>query len=173
MTTAKPSYADLLAKRVSTGARQIIREKVSLDPALFADLEDARQAMYAEQLKVKDGKPTKANGGPLNAAKDRVEAIEQQIRDSTIVVTLRALSADQLIAVQAGVVDETPVVDVWRARLAEAFAEAKTPSGDAIPEIGKGEWAQLLATVATGELQKWHNDLEKAGNAPSFPTFAK
>lgn len=170
----KPSYLDLLNKRVSAGARRIVREKVSLDPELFEEYEAVKQELSAEIAATKrDDKPTKMNGGPLDALRARVDDLEQQIKDTTIVVTLKALNSEDLLQAQTTVTEDSPMVDVWRARLTVAFVEAKTVDREPIPEIDRAEWSRLLSITASGELQKWHNDLERAGGAPAFPTFAK
>ena len=169
------SYADLLALRVENDERPIIREKVCLKPRLFADLTEARDEYDRLKAATRDStgeqQPTR-NGGPLAAARERVEKLEAEVLATSIRVTLSAFAGAKLAELTKATEDSL-MVERWRVFVAEAFVEANTLDGEPLPQITKEKWAALVRVASSGELMTWYSHLDNLSAAPEFPTRAR
>ena len=164
----KPTYLDLLNKRVETKAQRTTQVRVALDPSLMDQLDDARESLAAERAK-----RGKMVNPALDAAAERVAALERQLLDTCLVITLHALTADDMLVSRARTTDKTPVGEFWKRDLAQAFLRAEDGNGHLIEDIGQDDWARLLEVIPVGELQTWHSKLGRIAMAPEFPTSAK
>lgn len=169
----KPSYLDLLNKRVEGDLRQTVKVRVALDPDLLAELDEAKEQLAELRRKhsQKPDQPAKLDGGPLGKAQDRVTELEARILDTTLVVTLRSLNSADFLASRAKVTDDTPVNQVIKSDLTVAFQRAEDGHGHPVEDIARDDWSRLLEVIPAGELQTWHGMLGKAGSAPNFPTL--
>ena len=162
------TYRDLLDRRVQADARQTIVVQVCLDPDLLVELDAARHGMVpAARRSIGDA------GGVPEEATARLGAAEAAVRAATIHVTLSTLSADELLAAQADMGQDTPMATMWKRHLAAAFRAVRDGNGTPVDDIDRERWAVLLDVVPAGELQTWHGRLSKAGQAPDFPTSAR
>ena len=167
----KPTYLDLLNKRVETKAQRTTQVRVALDPSLMDQLDEARESLAAERVTAK--RAGKMNNSGLDAAIERVSALEQQLLDTCLVITLHALTADDMLVSRARTTDKTPVGEFWKRDLAQAFLRAEDGNGHLVEDIGQDDWARLLEVIPVGELQTWHSKLGRIAMAPEFPTSAK
>lgn len=159
----KPNYRDLLDRRVESGARQIIRVQVCLDPERLADLEDARAVALARPA-------GKYGGAPDDAAQSRLASLEEEVRAATIVVTLRTPTVGELVP-PAGADAET-AGELWVRVLGSGFCRAEDLDGQPV-DLSREDWQRLLPHVPATELQQWNKRLEAAGRQLDFPTRAK
>nr|DAF00012.1 MAG TPA: hypothetical protein [Caudoviricetes sp.] len=171
-----PNYLDLLDKRVSANMRRIAKLHVYLDPEAISALDEARQRLEAERLRASDESArVKLCGSALDRLRDHVAQLEQEVRESTLVVVIQALSDLQELESatfrQEG--ENANQAPFLRKRLELAFVRAESVDGDPAPDVTVEHWRQILDITAPGELAFWSQKLNRAGQAPEFPTFAK
>lgn len=174
-TVDQDAYLALIDARVSGAAklRPVVRP-ISLKPALYADREAAILEVNTQiGLAGREGAaPPKMNGSPLEKARKRVEAIEQEIRDTTIVVTLRPKDGPAMTALFKAFPDDQAMVDWWAHEAAELFESAATPDGTPLPGITQDKIRPLIAALPFGELNAIHREIEAAQEAPDFHSLA-
>ncbi|NLA28274.1 MAG: hypothetical protein GX875_01260, partial [Propionibacterium sp.] len=84
-----------------------------------------------------------------------------------------ALTADDMLVSRAKATDKTPMGELWKRDLTQAFLRAEDGNGHLVEDIGQDDWARLLEVIPAGELQTWHSKLGRIAGAPDFPTSAK
>lgn len=171
----KPTYLDLLNQRIENEEVQsLIKVQVALKPILFDQLRVAQEAVAQERNRLRrEGAQVKMNDTTLEELTQVVEDLEQQIQDTTLVVTLHALTTDDLLKSHVGTDIKTPSGIIWKKDLTQAFVRAEDGNGNLVEDIHQEEWARLLEVIPAAEVQTWHGMLGQAGMAPNFPTFKK
>ena len=168
------NYFDLLEQRIAANARQYITVRVALRPELLTQLDEARDFLNEERSRVRrEGAMVKLNGSTFEQAQEAVEALEEEIRRTCLVVTLLAMTPEDFVIARAGVTKDTPTGEIWKKDLGQAFDHAEDADGNLVEDIHKEQWKRLLEVIPGGELQTWHGKLAKVGDAPDFPTFGK
>ena len=167
-------YLSLIRQRVEAQARPTVRVQVCLVPDLLTELADARKAAAV---------PARAEAGrrigdppaePNPEARARLANVEQQVLDATLVVVLQALTTADLAASRAGTdLNTTTQGEYWVRDLTQAFGWAEDGNGNRATDVGRTEWGAILSVTPAAEVQYWHAQLSKAGQAPDFPTSAK
>lgn len=155
-TVNKPSYLELLNKRVAADARGTCEVRVCLRPELEDELRTLRE---------RPGRRNLADTGQS----ERLAELEAEIRAATLVVTLRALSVGDLVTSQAKLSPTSPQGESIKAQLGVAMVAVHDADGNPVTDIGRDEWRRLLDVMPAQQLQVWHGQLAKAGQAVDFP----
>ena len=194
--TAKPNYTDLIARRATANTRRLYKVPLCLDPSLYADRDTAREA---HRDAVAQAAAAKAAGTasrtrlsdthPVTVTKQTLEAIEQQIRDASLVLVVAGRTSDETVRViktvaQLDVPEDAPTGDraqaeadntfaLNRALFLDAYQWAETLDGERLPEISVEQISSLLPTLSTGEMNTLVMARNLASAAPDFPTLRR
>ena len=102
----KRDYAALLAKRATANTRRLYKLPLCLDPTLYAERDAAREALReaekedaAQRARGTSPRAKMADVNPLAAAKTRLEAAEDAIRDVSIVLVVAGRTSDETVRV--------------------------------------------------------------------------
>ena len=166
------TYAELLAKRITTAPRRVVRIPVYLDRDSIDELEQARADLSAERarLAATEGKVKQGSIVRLSAA---VADLEKRVAQTTIIAVLQALSSVDEETLRA---EHDPVEESFAyltARLARAFQRWETTDGERIDDLSETDWRRIIEVTPAAELTAWTAQLNRSGQAPDFPTFAR
>ena len=189
----KRDYAALLATRANANTRRLYKLPLCLDPTLYAERDAAREALReaekedaAQRARGTSPRAKMADVNPLAAAKARLEAAEDAIRDVSIVLVVAGRTADETVRVvksQAVVEvpdDATPeqkadaqanqTFQLNRALFMDAYQWAEDLDGERLADIGRDQIEALLPTLTSGEMDTLVMARNIASAAPDFPT---
>ena len=189
----KRDYAALLAKRATANTRRLYKLPLCLDPTLYAERDAAREALReaekedaAQRARGTSPRAKMADVNPLAAAKARLEAAEDAIRDVSIVLVVAGRTSDETVRViksQAIVElpdDATPeqkadaeanrTFQLNRALFMDAYQWAEDLDGERLTDIGRDQIEALLPTWTSGEMDTLVMARNIASAAPDFPT---
>ena len=188
----KRDYAALLAKRANANTRRLYKLPLCLDPTLYAERDAAREALREAE---KEDAAQRARGtqprvkmndvSRLAAAKARLEAAEDAIRDASIVLVVAGRTSDETVRViksQAVIEvpdDATPeqkadaqanqTFQLNRALFLDAYQWAEDLDGERLTDIGRDQIEALLPTLTSGEMDTLVMARNIASSAPDFP----
>ena len=189
----KRDYAALLAKRANANARRLYKLPLCLDPTLYAERDAAREALReaekedaAQRARGTSPRAKMADVNPLAAAKARLEAAEDAIRDVSIVLVVAGRTADETVrVVKSQAVVEVPddatleqkadaqanqTFQLNRALFMDAYQWAEDLDGERLTDIGRDQIEALLPTLTSGEMDTLVMARNIASAAPDFPT---
>ena len=189
----KRDYAALLAKRANANTRRLYKLPLCLDPTLYAERDAAREALReaekedaAQRARGTSPRAKMADVNPLAAAKTRLEAAEDAIRDVSIVLVVAGRTSDETVRViKSQAVIEVPddatleqKADVEadqrfrlnRALFMDAYQWAEDLDGERLADIGRDQIEALLPTLTSGEINMVVTARTIASSAPDFPT---
>ena len=173
MSETKPTYLDLLQRRIDAGARREARHRISLAPELFAAYEAAKAAVAGMRGNTDDDKPAKMSSALVQATRDR-DRLAEQIRESTIVVVMRSKEGAEM----ARLVNAAPeageiVAERWRRICVACYDHAESLDGERLDGIDAAQFEALWGALGFGEQQALFTALEDSLEEPDFPTFGK
>ncbi len=189
----KRDYAALLAKRANANTRRLYKLPLCLDPTLYAERDAAREALReaekedaAQRARGTSPRAKMSDVNPLAAAKARLEAAEDAIRDVSIVLVVAGRTSDETVRViksQAVIEvpdDATPEqkaraeadqrFQLNRALFMDAYQWAEDLDGERLTDIGRDQIEALLPTLTSGEMDTLVMARNIASSAPDFPT---
>ena len=189
----KRDYAALLAKRATANTRRLYKLPLCLDPTLYAERDAAREALHeaekadaAQRARGTSPRAKMSDVNPLAAAKTRLEAAEDAIRDASIVLVVAGRAMDETVRVinsQAVIElpdDATPeqkadaqarqTFRLNRALFLDAYQWAEDLDGERLTDIGRDHIEALLPTLPSGEMDTLVMARNIASSAPDFPT---
>lgn len=189
----KRDYAALLAKRATANTRRLYKLPLCLDPTLYAERDAAREALHeaekadaAQRARGTSPRVKMSDVNPLAAAKARLEAAEDAIRDASIVLVVAGRAMDETVRVinsQAVIElpdDATPeqkadaqadrTFRLNRALFLDAYQWAEDLDGERLTDIGRDQIEALLPTLTSGEMDALVMARNIASSAPDFPT---
>ena len=189
----KRDYAALLAKRATANTRRLYKLPLCLDPTLYAERDAAREALReaeqedaAQRARGTSPRAKMNDVNPLAAAKARLEAAEDAIRDVSIVFVVAGRAMDETVRVinsQAVIEvpdDATPeqkadaqanqTFQLNRALFMDAYQWAEDLDGERLADIGRDQIEALLPTLTSGEMDTLVMARNIASSAPDFPT---
>ena len=189
----KRDYAALLARRATANLRRLYKLPLCLDPTLYAERDAAREALReaeaedaAQRARGTSPRVKMNDVNPLAAAKARLEAAEDAIRDVSIVLVVEGRTSDETVRVvksQAVVElpDDAPAEDKARAEadntfrlnralFLDAYQWAEELDGERITDIGRDQIEAILSTLSSGEMSTLAMARNIASSAPDFPT---
>lgn len=192
----KPDYLSLITKRAEGNRRRLHRVPLCLEPELFADRDSAREAhtaavqAAAAQKALGTTKPARlTDESPVDAAKKALDAVEDQIRDVTIVLVMAGRSRDETAAVveamrPAELPDDATDDEKASARtenvralnaalILDAFVRAEDVDGTVLPDVTVDMIGSLIPTLSTGESEMLVMARNIASSAPDFPTWRR
>src|SRR5215207_227193 len=167
-------YRALIRDRKAKQSRPIVRHRLVLEPELWAELEEAQDALDRAELdemrdRKEDDEGRPKLGGDRRAggltdkgrAQERVEQLAEQIEAVTVVGVFKAPTADEqgakhdaLGAAQEANPDRVNqiVLDSARKDVLDTFQHFETPDRKPIPDLGREDLQDLVAVMAHGEL---------------------
>ena len=192
----KRDYAALLAKRANANTRRLYKLPLCLDPTLYAERDAAREALReaekedaAQRARGTSPRAKMADVNPLAAAKARLEAAEDAIRDVSIVLVVAGRTADETVRVvksqavvevpddatpeQKAGVEANQRFQLNRALFMDAYQWAEDLDGERLTDIGRDQIEALLPTLTSGEMDTLVMARNIASAAPDFPTLRR
>ena len=189
----KRDYAALLAKRANANTRRLYKLPLCLDPTLYAERDAAREALReaekedaAQRARGTSPRAKMSDVNPLAAAKTRLEAAEDAIRDASIVLVVEGRTSDETVRViKSQPVEELPddasteakaraeadnTFRLNRALFLDAYQWAEDLDGERLADIGRDQIEALLPTLTSGEMDTLVMARNIASSAPDFPT---
>ena len=189
----KRDYAALLAQRANANTRRLYKLPLCLDPTLYAERDAAREALReaekedaAQRARGTSPRAKMADVNPLAAAKARLEAAEDAIRDVSIVLVVAGRTSDETVRViKSQAVEEVPddataeqkadvqarqTFQLNRALFMDAYQWAEDLDGERLADIGRDQIEALLPTLTSGEMDTLVMARNIASAAPDFPT---
>ena len=189
----KRDYAALLAKRANANTRRLYKLPLCLDPTLYAERDAAREALReaekedaAQRARGTSPRAKMADVNPLAAAKARLEAAEDAIRDVSIVLVVAGRAMDETVRViKSQPIEEVPddatpeqkadaqarqTFQLNRALFMDAYQWAEDLDGERLADIGRDQIEALLPTLTSGEMDTLVMARNIARSAPDFPT---
>ena len=188
----KRDYAALLAKRATANTRRLYKLPLCLDPTLYAERDAAREAL--REAETQDAAQRARGTSPrvkmndvnqLAAAKARLEAAEDAIRDTSIVLVVAGRTSDETVRViKSQAVVEVPddatleqkadaqanqTFQLNRALFMDAYQWAEDLDGERLTDIGRDQIEALLPTLTSGEMDTLVMARNIASAAPDFP----
>ena len=192
----KRDYAALLAKRATANTRRLYKLPLCLDPTLYAERDAAREALReaetqdaAQRARGTSPRVKMADVSPLAAAKARLEAAEDAIRDVSIVLVVAGRTSDETVRViksqavielpddatpeQKADVEANQRFQLNRALFMDAYQWAEDLDGERLTDIGRDQIEALLPTLTSGEMNTLVMARNIASSAPDFPTLRR
>lgn len=166
------TYAELLAKRITTAPRRVVRIPVYLDRDSIDELEQARADLSAERARLA-ATEGKVKQGSIVRLAATVTELEKRVEETTIIAVLQALSSTDEETVRA---EHDPAEESFAylsARLTKAFQRWETAGGEPIDDLTESDWRRIIEVTPAVELTAWTAQLNRSGQAPDFPTFAR
>lgn len=189
----KRDYAALLAKRATANTRRLYKLPLCLDPTLYAERDAAREALReaeaedaAQRARGTQPRVKMNDVSRLTAAKARLGAAEDAIRDASIVLVVAGRTSDETVRViKSQAVEEVPddaapeqkadaqarqTFQLNRALFLDAYQWAEDLDGERLADIGRDQIEALLPTLTSGEMDTLVMARNIASSAPDFPT---
>ena len=189
-------YAALLAKRATANTRRLYKLPLCLDPTLYAERDAAREALHeaekadaAQRARGTSPRVKMSDVNPLAAAKARLEAAEDAIRDVSIVLVVAGRTSDETVRViKSQAVEEVPddappeqkadaqarqTFQLNRALFMDAYQWAEDLDGERLADIGRDQIEALLPTLTSGEMDTLVMARNIASSAPDFPSLRR
>ena len=165
-----PSYADLLTKRLTAAPRRTTRVNVYLDRDVVDALDIARRDLASARAAAGGDSGPSIKAGRLGQLQDRVDDLERELAETTIVAVLQALSSHEEEAARAAHDPSEEPGDYVIARLERAFQCWETPAGESVVDLDATQWRRILDVSPAAELTAWTARLNSVGTSPEFPT---
>lgn len=188
----KRDYAALLAKRATANTRRLYKLPLCLDPTLYAERDAAREALReaeaedaAQRARGTQPRVKMNDVSRLAAAKARLGAAEDAIRDASIVLVVAGRTSDETVRViKSQAVEEVPddaapeqkadaqarqTFQLNRALFLDAYQWAEDLDGERLADIGRDQIEALLPTLTSGEMDTLVMARNIASSAPDFP----
>ena len=192
----KRDYAALLAKRANANTRRLYKLPLCLDPTLYAERDAAREALReaeqedaSQRARGTSPRAKMSDVSPLAAAKARLEAAEDAIRDASIVLVVAGRTSDETVRViksqavielpddatpeQKADVEADQRFQLNRALFMDAYQWAEDLDGERLSDIGRDQIEALLPTLTSGEMDTLVVARNIASSAPDFPTLRR
>ena len=193
---SKRDYAALLAKRATANTRRLYKLPLCLDPTLYAERDAAREALReaeaqdaAQRARGTSPRVKMSDVNPLAAAKARLEAAEDAIRDVSIVLVVAGRTSDETVRViksqavielpddatseQKADVEADQRFQLNRALFMDAYQWAEDLDGERLSDVGRDQIEALLPTLTSGEMDTLVVARNIASSAPDFPTLRR
>ena len=173
MSESKPTYLDLLQRRIDAGARREARHRISLAPELFAAYEATKTAVTNMKGDPDGDQPAKMRGALVQAIRDRDRLGGGGVA-STIVVVMRSKEgAEMARLVNAAPENGEIVAERWRRICVACYDHAESLDGERLDGIDAAQFEALWGALGFGEQQALFTALEDSLEEPDFPTFGK
>ena len=192
----KRDYAALLARRATANTRRLYKLPLCLDPTLYAERDAAREALReaekedaAQRARGTSPRAKMSDVNPLAAAKTRLEAAEDAIRDVSIVLVVAGRTSDETVRViksqavlelpddatpeQKADVEANQRFQLNRALFMDAYQWAEDLDGERLTDIGRDQIEALLPTLTSGEMDTLVMARNIASAAPDFPSLRR